>query len=205
MGEWDGVATAGATRGGPRWSASRAAGRTVARALLSAAADPRAGGRGETGRRMGTFGGGRPGRASSCPVGSARAARVRRRRALEAADVVGGPVAAVLALEGLRGGADEHGGRAADDDEGDDPAEDGRREELAVDAAEALEEADGDGRADLAVGRREGPALGRAVDDDEGGAELDAVAAGRGDGRRMSTPMPRMADGIVNPIVAGGV
>merc|ERR1711990_477511 len=86
----------------------------------------------------------------------------------------------VLARVGVR--ADEQRGRAADDDERDDPAEDALEEDLAVDACEALEEPDADGRSDLAVRRRERPALRRAVDDDEGRAELDAVAARGRDG-----------------------
>ena len=94
-------------------------------------------------------------------------------------------VVAVLALERLGRGPDEERGRRADDDERDDPAEAALGEEPGVDALAALEEADGDRGADLAVRRRERPALARPVDDDEGRAQLDARAARGGDGRQL--------------------
>ena len=94
-------------------------------------------------------------------------------------------VVAVLALERLGRGPDEERGRRADDDERDDPAEAALGEEPGVDALAALEEADGDRGADLAMSGTERPALARPVDDDEGRAQLDARAARRRDGRQL--------------------
>ena len=96
-------------------------------------------------------------------------------------------VAAVEGLQGLRVGADEEGSGAPDDDEGDDPAEGRLEEEALVDPGGAFEEADGDGGPDLAMSRREGPPLGRAVDDDESGPEFDAVPAGGCNCRELDT------------------
>mmetsp|Transcript_19136 Transcript_19136/g.65737 ORF Transcript_19136/g.65737 Transcript_19136/m.65737 type:complete len:226 (+) Transcript_19136:168-845(+) len=91
------------------------------------------------------------------------------------------------ALDGLRRRAHEDGGDHADDDERHDPAEDDDGELAAVDRVRAVEEADGDRRADLAMRRRQRPALRRAVDDDKGRAELDAVAARRRHGDQLHT------------------
>mmetsp|Transcript_70690 Transcript_70690/g.159913 ORF Transcript_70690/g.159913 Transcript_70690/m.159913 type:complete len:536 (+) Transcript_70690:328-1935(+) len=71
--------------------------------------------------------------------------------------------------------------------EGSHPANDTLDENPFVDALRTLEKTNADSSADLAMSGRKGPALGRAVDDDEGGAELDAVAAARGDCDKLDT------------------
>mmetsp|Transcript_12914 Transcript_12914/g.22066 ORF Transcript_12914/g.22066 Transcript_12914/m.22066 type:complete len:499 (+) Transcript_12914:158-1654(+) len=69
----------------------------------------------------------------------------------------------------------------ADDNKGDDPADDGLTEDPLVHALAALEKRDAGRGADLAVRRGEGQAQEGANDDDDGGAELDGVATRRRD------------------------
>jgi hypothetical protein len=64
--------------------------------------------------------------------------------------------AAEDALDRLWGGAHEEGGQSADEDEGEDPAEDDDTELAAVDGPSAVEEADKHRRADLLAGSKSG-------------------------------------------------
>merc|ERR1719198_794997 len=94
-------------------------------------------------------------------------------------------VVAVLALERLGRGPDEERGRRADDDERDDPAEAALGKEPGIDALTAFKQPNCHRRTDLAVRRRERPALTRPVDDDKGRAQLDARAARGGNGGEL--------------------